>query len=457
MKLKTKIQLFSSLFMLVLILLVNTSIYFLFYKITADSEVEQLSAQTNTLVETLAQSSNAGLNEVEISNLLKAYLPTEGVIRVIDENGSPFEEHLRLGDYRTLSWEYSTTETQSIVSKENSPDIAVVSKPIIWNSGEHAGEIVTIQVANHLVQLDETKTTLFYVLIVASAIMLIPTVIAGTLLSRFLLSPIKKLIQTMKQNTQQTKWEKIDLESRSKDELYEMEKTFNEMIDYLRENFEKQEIFVSDASHELKTPISIVKSYAQLLERRGTEDLSLVKESIGAIDSEADRMKKLVEQMLLLAKNKQTAEMQQIDITALCEEIIHTFKGAYAREIIFEKSTDELFVNGNRAQLEQIIYILMDNALKYSTDKVNVSISMQSNKAIFKVTDYGKGIPEEEQERIFERFYRMDKARSRDTGGTGLGLAIAKVITREHHGDLYVKSKVGEGSTFLLQLPIIKE
>lgn len=435
--------------MLVLIILVNTSIYFLFYKITIDNELEQLTAQTNIIVEKLAENPDSATSE-----LLFAFLPPEGMIRVIQENGNNLKEQARKGEYTQLPGEYSTTESQEIVAGKNGEDVVVITKPIIWNSGEQAGEVVTLQVSDHLIGNQETMQNLLYVLVVASLIMLIPTYIAGTFLSRFLVRPIKDLIQTMKENIRNREWKKINVENRSQDELYEMERTFNEMIDFLRDNFEKQEIFVSDASHELKTPISIVKSYAQLLERRGKENPELLKESIEAIDSEADRMKKLVEQMLALAKNKQTGALKQVDLVSLIEETTATFQGAYSREINLEKGMDMLVVNGNKDQLEQIIYILIDNALKYSKDKVKVSISEENSNAVFQVTDYGNGIPEEERSRIFERFYRIDKARSRDTGGTGLGLAIAKTIAKEHHGDLSVTSEIGEGSTFILRLPI---
>jgi len=450
MKLKTKIQLFSSLFMLVLILLVNTSIYFLFYKIAADSELDQLAMQTDALNEALAERGQDIATE-EMKNLIQAYLPTNGAIHVMDESGNKFIEIERPSEYAEVpTSNYSTTESQTIISQDNGPNIAVITKPIIWNDGE----IVSLKVYNHLVHLEETMTTLFYVLLVASAIMLIPSIIGGLILSRFLLNPIQKLIQTMKDNTKHAKWKKIDLENRSKDELYEMETTFNEMIDYLRDNFEKQEIFVSNASHELKTPIQIIKSYAQLLDRRGKDNPELFKESIEAIDSEADRMKKLVEQMLALAKNKQTKKIEKVDLGSLCEEAATTFQRAYSREINLQINADDLFVKGNRDQLEQVIYILIENALKYSSDKINVSISKFETDVLFQVKDYGHGIPEEEQERIFDRFYRVDKARSRETGGSGLGLAIAKMITDDHHGELSVSSKIGEGSTFSLRLPI---
>jgi hypothetical protein len=447
MKLRTKIQLFSSLFMLILILLVNTSIYYLFYQTSAESELEQVKLQTDNLTEELANNPEA------VSELIKAYLPANGMARVFPQEGKPIEWHWRPNAYTTLEGEFSTSESQEIIRPENGANVAVATKPIIWRNGD----VVTLEVSNHLIELDSTMTTLFYVLMAASIIILIPTVLAGNVLGRFLLNPITDLIHTMKKNTKQGKWEKIKVGSRSKDELYEMEKTFNEMIDRLRENYEKQEVFVSDASHELKTPISIVKSYAELLKRRGRENPELVGESVEAIDSEADRMQKLVEQLLTLAKNKNDAVMRQVDMNSLCVETIDTFRGAYDREIHFQTQGMPITVHGNPDQLEQIIYILIDNALKYSEDQVDVTLTSMDDVVHFIVTDYGRGIPEEEQQRIFDRFYRVDKARSRETGGTGLGLAIAKAIASMHNGELKVDSEIGKGSSFTLVLPRVKE
>jgi len=452
MKLKTKIQLFSSLFMLVLILLVNTSIYFLFYKITSDSELEQLAQQTNDLVSRMNENPNT-----DVSELIEAYLPTNGMIRIVDDSGESMIEQMRAVRYRELPSEFTNEETHEVVSQRKGPDVAVVTKPIIWNGADRTGEIVTLQVSNHLTLLEETMRTLFYVLIVASIIMLLPIVIAGHVLGKFLLHPINTLIRTMKENMQPGKWEKINVDNRSRDELYEMEKTFNEMIEQLKANFEKQEEFVSNASHELKTPIQIVKSYAQLLKRRGMNREDLFLESIDAIDTESDRMKKLVEQMLNLAKNKQQKKFETFNLIGLAEDTIATFQGAYNREMIVHQEGKKLLVNGNPDQLEQVLYILIDNAIKYSRDKIEIDISEQNSQIHVTVRDYGSGISEEDQQRIFDRFYRIDKARSRETGGTGLGLAIAKAIANVHHGNIVVESKKGEGSVFTLQLPLVND
>ena len=348
-------------------------------------------------------------------------------------------------------------ESHELISKEEAPDIAVVEKPIIWRTGDHAGEIVTIQVSNHLVSLHETLRILFYVLTILSFIVLIPIFIGSSILSRFLLRPIQNLIKTMKDNMSYGKWQKIDIEYRSHDELHEMELTFNQMIDYLKTSYEKQEMFVSDASHELKTPIQIIKSYAQLVERRGDAKPELVRESVLAIDSEADRMKKLVEQMLLLAKNKQLQPRLSVNIVSVMNDIINVIDSITEREISIEKSNDIILVKADQDQLKQLLYILMDNALKYSERTIQVRIFKKAKQAIVEVQDDGKGISEKDQERIFDRFYRVDKARNRDTGGTGLGLSIAKSIAEAHDGKLSVKSELNKGSTFIVCIPVLIE
>src|SRR5690625_759097 len=366
MKLKTKIQLFSSLFMLLLIVLVNTSIYFLFYKISADNELDQLSDQTNAIVEAVHSNPYIPKNQ-----LLHPFVPANGLIRIIDESGNDLIPTLtkRLV-FQELPSTYSVQETQDVTKDQKGSHIAVITKPIIWENGE----VVTLQVANYLITLEETMRTLLYVLVAASIIMLLPSIIAGNILSTFILRPIKELIHTMRENTKQEQWKTIDLKDRSKDELYEMENTFNEMIAHLKENFQKQEIFVSDASHELKTPISIIKSYAELLKRRGKSHPEVFDESVNAIDTEADRMQQLVNQMLDLAKNKQTASKVQLNFTNLTKKIVQTFQAAYNRDIFFHTDSDSIFVKGNREQLEQVVYILLSNAIQYSEKEIDIHL-----------------------------------------------------------------------------------
>ncbi len=447
MKLKTKIQLFSSLFMLLLIVLVNTSIYFLFYKISSDNEMELLSEQTNSIIENIRENPDIPKNE-----LLRAFVPNNGLIRVVDKNDEELILTTKRKSYRDLAVKFSESEVREIVRDDSGLPIAVIIKPLIWENGE----VVTLQVANYLFTLKSTMRTLLYVLLAASLIMLLPSIIAGNLLSQFILRPIKELIHAMKENTKSEKWNTINIQNKSKDELYEMEKTFNEMIAHLKRNFEKQEVFVSDASHELKTPISIIKGYAELLKRRGKSHPEVFDESVHAIDTEADRMQHLVNQLLDLAKNKQSVVKKELDLVQLTKKVTYTFQSAYDRDIFIETNPEEIMLEGNEEQLEQIVYILLSNAIQYSDKQITIQLTKENDMANLRVTDRGPGIATEDQERIFDRFYRVDKARTRSQGGTGLGLAIANVIAVTHNGTISVTSEEGKGSTFILQLPFLK-
>lgn len=447
MKLKTKIQLFSSLFMLLLILLVNTSIYFLFYKISAENELSRLSNETNTIVETLQANP-----DVPRSQLLKAFVPENGIIRVIDQNGEELIPTITKSEsYTQLAYEFIDHEKRTIEKDEQGHYIAVVMKPIIWENGE----VATLQVANFLIALDEMMHTLFYVLVAASLIILIPTVIAGNLLSKFVLQPIQKLIETMKINIHDKNWQLIEVENESKDELYEMVTTFNELMRQLKESFKKQEQFVSDASHELKTPLSIIKSYAELLKRRGKANPELITESIDVIEQEAERMQLLVNQLLDLAKNKQALPHEPIDLVPLVKKVHRIFADAYDRKIHLDIAEKSVLIKGNEKQIEQVVYILLSNAIKYSEKEIALHLYVKQQFAVLDVIDKGIGIPEEEQKRIFDRFYRIDKARSRQTGGTGLGLAIANEIVKHHGGTIEVVSEIGKGSTFTVNIPML--
>ncbi len=447
MKLKTKIQLFSSLFMLLLILLVNTSIYFLFYKISAENELSRLSNETNTIVETLQANP-----DVPRSQLLKAFVPENGIIRVIDQNGEELIPTITKSEsYTQLAYEFIDHEKRTIEKDEQGHYIAVVMKPIIWENGE----VATLQVANFLIALDEMMHTLFYVLVAASLIILIPTVIAGNLLSKFVIQPIQKLIETMKINIHDKNWQLIEVENESKDELYEMVTTFNELMRQLKESFKKQEQFVSDASHELKTPLSIIKSYAELLKRRGKANPELITESIDVIEQEAERMQLLVNQLLDLAKNKQAFPHEPIDLVPLVKKVHRIFADAYDRKIHLDIAEKSVLIKGNEKQIEQVVYILLSNAIKYSEKEIALHLYVKQQFAVLDVIDKGIGIPEEEQKRIFDRFYRIDKARSRQTGGTGLGLAIANEIVKHHGGTIEVVSEIGKGSTFTVNIPML--
>ena len=249
---------------------------------------------------------------------------------------------------------------------------------------------------------------------------------------------------------------KINIQNETRDELQTMASTFNRMIERLQESMARQSQFVSDASHELKTPLTVIKSYANLLRRHGLENKEMADEAIHAIHSEATRIQKMTETFLDLANLEQenVLEMNKVDLVSLSESILKQLKDVYKREITLRFEENPITIYADELKIKQVIIILLDNAIKYSNEQIEVFINRDSQHAKIRIKDYGIGIPKKEIENIFERFYRVDKARSRETGGSGLGLHIAKSIIKLHKGEIKINSKEGSGTTVELFLPI---
>lgn len=248
---------------------------------------------------------------------------------------------------------------------------------------------------------------------------------------------------------------RIIIQKETKDELQKMADTFNRMIGRLDANLEKQKQFISDASHEIKTPITVIKSYADLLRRRGIQNEVVTLEAMESIYLEATRIQKMTERFLDLANTEMenSLDIKSVHLVPLCENIVKQLKEVYKREINLHGNQDSLIMKADELKIRQTIIILLDNAIKYSMDKVDIYLEENEQCIIVRVKDYGIGIPEIEIDNIFERFYRVDKARSRGTGGTGLGLSIAKNIMKQHNGKIMVKSSEGIGTEVTLFLP----
>ncbi|MRG87333.1 HAMP domain-containing sensor histidine kinase [Salinibacillus xinjiangensis] len=448
MKLRTKIQMYSTLVVFIVILLINTAIFYLFYKISIDAEIERVKSETNTIMEALADNMDTTISP---NDLMKAYIPSNGMIQIINQEDQVIHSIRKDAEFFDLPSDYVSAETSQVIEGEDGVRSVMVSVPIIWEDGE----VVTLQVTEKLSSLDETMSTLFYVLLFASLIMVIPTIIGSHFLSNFLLKPIQQLTKTMTDNPKKGEWRTINISGRSKDELYQMGSTYNRMIERLKESFHKQEQFVSDASHELKTPLSVIKSYTQLLERWGKSRPEVFDEATHAINTETERMSYMIQQMLDLAKNEQKENLQfeHVNLIPMLQDCIRAFTVTYKRKIKFSSDFDQLELSCDREKMNQLFYILIDNACKYSQEDVNVTVDHVDGLVKVDIQDFGEGIAEQDVERIFDRFYRVDKARSRETGGTGLGLPIAQFIARSHGGEISVVSEEGNGTVFTVSIP----
>lgn len=223
---------------------------------------------------------------------------------------------------------------------------------------------------------------------------------------------------------------------------------------------DRQRTFVADASHELRTPLSLIRANAEVLKRHATKGMSANMESVDDIIQETDRLNGLVAQMLTLARadsGQAALSLSDVDLSELTADTARQMKAlAEPKGIAIEVAADEpLHLRGDVARLRQLLMILLDNSIKYSDPGASVKVLVQpsNGKVQLQVSDTGCGIPPEALSRIFDRFYRVDKARSREMGGTGLGLAIAKWIVDSHRGTIRVESKPEMGTTVSVELP----
>jgi len=235
----------------------------------------------------------------------------------------------------------------------------------------------------------------------------------------------------------------------------------NSIFKKLKDMNNLRDEFVANVSHELKTPITSIRVLADSLMTSEGVTLEQYKEFMTDISNEIDRESKIIDDLLSLVKlDKAKVDLvtSQININSLIEQIIKRLKPiADKRKIEIEfESIRVVEAEVEETKLSLAISNLVENAIKYNKDEGFIKILLDADHKFFylKVIDSGVGIPEELQEAIFERFYRVDKARSRETGGTGLGLAIAKNIVLRHKGIINVTSKEGEGSTFLIRIPL---
>lgn len=448
MTLRQKISLIVTAIMLSFLIVIFGLIYYSFQRVTIDQEMDRIESQASVIREALA--SDAAL-EVNPSQLLRAYLPTDGMIRVIDQQQTAIQIITRDTELTLAEPIFSSGQQIEQINHAELGRIARLSFPLIWTDGQ----VVSLEVIERIDQVDETMDILLYVLIIALVFMIIPIWLAGRGISQIIFKPIKRLADVMATNQMDGEWQLIELDSNMNDEISQLGATYNEMNERIRENFLKQKQFVSNASHELKTPIAIIKSYAQLIQRQGKVNPEVIEESVEAIDFETDRMTQLIQQMLMLATldRGDALTYQTVDLVKLARDSVRSISTAFNRKIQFETSITEVVASVDPEKINQVLYILLDNARKYSDDLIKLLIEQTDDQVIISVVDRGDGISEYDQEKIFDRLYRIDQGRSRETGGTGLGLSIAKEIVLAHGGTLSLTSEQGKGSTFSIMIP----
>ena len=349
-----------------------------------------------------------------------------------------------------------------------------VKRPILKNrkiNGRHFrfilqkldinGHVYTVQMGVPAEDAVETLHQFRSYLLMFAPLLLLAAAGGGYWLSRRALAPVDALVRTARQvsgTNLNSRLQKLQ----TGDELQRLADTLNEMLDRIESAFLRITEFTADASHELRTPVSLIRTEAELALRRSRGEAEY-KESLRHILVEAERTTVLIEQLLSLARadsGRETLRLHPVDLRQTLRSVVEGWQQvATIRNLQFSASLDvpDFFVMGDETLLRRLVDILLDNAFKYTSapGSVHLSLEPKGDSAVITVRDSGVGIAEEEQSKIFERFYRVDKARSRVQGGAGLGLAIAQWVVTQHRGSIAVESRSGAGTTFRVELPII--
>lgn len=390
-----------------------------------------------------------------------ATLQRDGVIgRIIDNDGRVVYETASLED---IPIHTSHTNRKESVQYHNKDAILVTD--VLVNAQRH--KIGTIQLLYTLTSYHRRMQSMDKNYMVVSVSSVVLCTILGFLIAHYFFMPIQHMTQIMSSLREDAETKhRMDLSKRRSDELADLSVGFNDLLDTMDLYINQQKQFVEDVSHELRTPVAIVEGHLKMLNRWGKNDPQVLEESLEASLHEIGRMKTLVQEMLDLSRAEQVGIHYRNEVTevlSLLYQIHQNFvimneNFHFNLEIDCDKQ-EQIYVQISRHHLEQILIILIDNAVKYSTDKpyIHISFSKTVNHIQISVQDFGEGISETDLLKVFGRFYRVDKARSRHKGGNGLGLSIAKELVEGYKGTIHAESVVNNGSTFRVEFPIVTD
>jgi heavy metal sensor kinase len=404
--------------------------------------------------------------------------PIGKFIQVLDESGNIGRKSENLKNVQLpISLNALKNASKGLVTFETNHSIGntplrIITFPVTENN--HVTKIV--QIASSLEGVEDALNTLFIILIVTVPLALMVASLGGQFLAHKALKPVDNITQTARVITSQNLNQRIT-PPKVKDEISRLIETFNEMISRLDQSFRQIKQFSSDASHELKTPLTILKGEVEVTlrkERTPQEYQQTLKSNL----EEINRMSQIVEDLLLLSRadtGEVRLNIEDINLTEILNEVVTQMdRLAQSKGLYLSTSNhhQDIHIFGDALRIRELFINLIENGIKYTEEGGSIHITLQKEntppvrsqsdweggekngfvKVI--ISDTGIGIAKEDQERIFSRFFRVDKARSRERGGSGLGLSICKWIVEAHQGEIVVESELGKGSSFIVKLPL---
>ena len=383
--------------------------------------------------------------------------------QILDQNGKPlfiskgFQEiGYELKDHVLVNARNGKETREKIRSAKRRTPYRIISTPV-YREGRLT-EI--IQLGTHLRFVRKNLVHFRSNILIAIPIMLVLGAMGGWVLARRSLSPIGYIVSKAQSITSQNLSDRL-AQRGTDDEMDDLIQTINGMIARLESSFKRMAEFTADASHELKTPICAMRGEAEVLLSKG-RPAEEYQEGLVHFIEQFDHLNQMINDLILLSKFDTIhieLKVVPLRLDLLIKDLCHFFQVlAEQNKINLEMGTiEEVTVMGDKVRLQQLFTNLIDNAIKYtSKGSIEVTLKKEGGDAVVKIRDTGVGISKEEQEKIFKRFYRVDRSRSKETGGVGLGLSIVEWIVHAHHGRIEIDSELNKGSTFTVYLPIQK-
>ncbi|MDF2721513.1 MAG: hypothetical protein K0Q59_1188 [Paenibacillus sp.] len=448
MSLRVRLMVLSSAWLIFILVLFNTMLYGYIVKTSSNSEKELLFNKAHTILESKAIYNPANWNK---SGLMDDFLVSDEIIRLIGMDGL-IKLEMYSNDNLAVQPPVVTDRESYTIKRMDKMSYLYVHVPI-RSGGEQIG---VLEIGRVLTKWSLYINALTSTLLLMSVGAVVISVIGSFFYTRFLLQPLRQLNTTMQHIQQSGTFRRLNKQFTARtDELGTLGVTFNKMIGRLEEMVMKQKQFVADASHELRTPLTIIESYAGMLKRWGNEDPDIRKEAVESILEESHRLKRLVGSLMQLAELEREDWLQvtNVDLMAVIGSAASAMEVAFDRSIAVETDAVAVPLTGDPEKLKQLLLILLDNAIKYSSKPIVIHVAAGEETVRLQVIDQGIGLEEQTIPYIFDRFFRTDRARTRQTGGFGLGLAIAKTIVDRHGGTIVMESQAGQGTTVTVTLP----
>ncbi|MEA1010934.1 HAMP domain-containing histidine kinase [Bacillus cereus] len=455
-----KLTIWSTALVFILFMLYSTLQFIVINKWTIDYEQKQINRQVTEISAYFKDKTDSLSSETfeNSKNFLNNMIDKHQMIRIIDINGKPIVSVSRDFNENWIKPKY-VTEDESLITRHLEDRILVERIPI-----QTKGFTGTIELTKNLETFDHLLKIILVVMVISGVFGLVFSFLGGILISKKLLSSVQNITDTMKRIKKNGLNERVPVRENN-DELAKLSFLFNEMMDEVETSFTQQKQFVEDASHELRTPLTIIQGHLAMLNRWGKHDPAVVDKSLQSSLKEVDRLNKLVVELLELSR----AESEQmhpiaddpVHVNSVLKQVTQNF-AILQTDFQFDLKLDgdAAYVSMPSPYLEQIIIIIMDNAVKYTKDVskyICIESSIQSGQVKICIIDRGAGIPEAELPFVLNRFYRVDKARSRKQGGNGLGLSIAKRLVEKYNGAIQIESKENEGTIVTITIPCIKK